>query len=115
VQWWNEIWERCFCKAGAPNENNHGKLVYQGSCRAAVCGSWLASRGKHAIARLCNVVGGYMAVGWLNATCLGTQPSFRLDIGKNLAERMVLQWHSCPGRWWGHRPWRCSRALGMWH
>ena len=20
-----------------------------------------------------------------------------------------------PGRWWGHHPWRCSRATGMWH
>jgi len=20
----------------------------------------------------------------------------------------------CPGRWWSHRPWRCSRAVWMW-
>jgi len=20
-----------------------------------------------------------------------------------------------PREWWGHRPWRCSRAMGMWH
>ena len=21
----------------------------------------------------------------------------------------------CPGRWWSHHPWRCSRAVWMWH
>jgi len=21
----------------------------------------------------------------------------------------------CPGRWWGHCPWRCSRTVEMWH
>ena len=21
----------------------------------------------------------------------------------------------CPGRWWSHRPWRCPRAMEMWH
>jgi len=21
----------------------------------------------------------------------------------------------CPGRWWGHHPWRCSRTMEMWH
>ena len=27
-----------------------------------------------------------------------------------------MQWHSCPGcEWWGHRPWRCSRTVEMWH
>ena len=22
------------------------------------------------------------------------------------SERVVRQWHSCPGRWWSHHPWR---------
>ena len=44
------------------------------------------------------------------------QERFRLDISENLfSNRAVLQWHSCPGRWWGHCPWRCSRAVEMWH
>ena len=25
------------------------------------------------------------------------------------------KWHSCPGRWWNHCPWRCSRNIEMWH
>jgi len=31
------------------------------------------------------------------------------------SKRAVMQWHSCPGRWWGHRPWRCPRAMEMWY
>ena len=39
-----------------------------------------------------------------------------LDVRKHFfSKRAVLQWHSCPGRWWGHHPWRCSRTMGMWH
>ena len=39
-----------------------------------------------------------------------------LDIRKYFSsKRAVLQWHSCPWRWWGHCPWRCSRTVGMWH
>ena len=36
------------------------------------------------------------------------QGRFRLDIRKE-------QWHSCPGRWCSHCPWRCSRTVWMWH
>jgi len=21
----------------------------------------------------------------------------------------------CPGRWWSHHPWRCSKTVWMWH
>jgi len=28
---------------------------------------------------------------------------------------VVSHWRSCPGRWWGHHPWRCSRTMEMWH
>jgi len=39
-----------------------------------------------------------------------------LDIGNHLfSGRAVLQWHSCPWRYWVHRPWRCSITVGMWH
>ena len=35
---------------------------------------------------------------------------FRLGIRKHFfSERVAMQWHSCPGRWWGHCPWRCVR------
>jgi len=44
------------------------------------------------------------------------QGRFRLDARKDFfPERAVLQWHSCTERWWGHHPWRCSRAVWMWH
>ena len=43
------------------------------------------------------------------------QGRFRLDIKKNFSEGEVLQWHSCPGRWWSHCPWRCSRTVQVWH
>ena len=36
------------------------------------------------------------------------QRKFMLDIRKHLLS-------GCPGRWWSHRPWRCSRAVWMWH
>ena len=43
-------------------------------------------------------------------------PHLRLDVKNNFcSKRAVLQWHSCPGRWWGHCHWRCSRAVGTWH
>ena len=38
------------------------------------------------------------------------------DIRNNFfSERTVRQWHSCPGRWGSHHPWRYPRAVGMWH
>ena len=44
------------------------------------------------------------------------QGRFKLDIKNSLfSQRAVMQWHSCPGRWGSHRPWRCPRAVGMWH
>ena len=44
------------------------------------------------------------------------QGRFRLDIRKKLSSGRVMR-HSnkLPGRWWGHRPWRCSRGMEMWH
>jgi len=39
-----------------------------------------------------------------------------LSFSKNiLLKTVVRQWHSCPGRWCSHRPWRCSRAVEMQH
>ena len=44
------------------------------------------------------------------------QKRFRLAIRKYLfSEKVVLQWHSCPGRWCSHHPWRCSITVEMWH
>ena len=44
------------------------------------------------------------------------QGKFRLDIRENcFSKRVVRQWHSCPGRWCSHHPWRCSRTVWMWH
>ena len=38
----------------------------------------------------------------------------RLGIRNNFFfETAVMQWHSCPRRWWGHHPWRCSRTMEM--
>jgi len=46
---------------------------------------------------------------------LGIEPDFRLDISKHFfSEIAVRQWHSCPGRWWRHCPWRCSINVSMW-
>jgi len=43
------------------------------------------------------------------------QGRFRLDIWKHFClERVVMQWHSCPGRQWCHHAWRCSGAVEMW-
>jgi len=36
-------------------------------------------------------------------------------LGTISSHRVVLQWHSCPGRWCSHCPWRCSRTVWMWH
>ena len=30
--------------------------------------------------------------------------------GAYFFRRAVGQWHRQPGRWWSHRPWRCSRT-----
>ena len=44
------------------------------------------------------------------------QEKVSLGIKENVfSERAVLQWHSCPGKWWGHHPWRCSGIVEMWH
>jgi len=37
-----------------------------------------------------------------------------LDVRRYFLGRVVMHWHSCPGRWWGHHPWRCSRTMEMW-
>lgn len=37
----------------------------------------------------------------------------QLDIRKK--KKAVMQWHSCPQRWWSPHPWRYSWAMGMWH
>ena len=29
--------------------------------------------------------------------------------------RVEAESNSCPGRWWSHRSWRCSRNVWMWH
>ena len=39
--------------------------------------------------------------------------TFRLDIRNNFfSQRVVMQWHNCPTRWWGHHAWRCYRTCG---
>ena len=44
------------------------------------------------------------------------QGEFKLSTRKGFfTERVVMQWHCCPGRWWSHRPWRYSRTVEMWH
>ena len=40
--------------------------------------------------------------------------ALRLDIRKNFFSEIVVM-HSCPGRWWSHHPWGCSRTMRMWH
>jgi len=40
------------------------------------------------------------------------QGRFRLDIGKNF---LLKEWSDigtgCPGKWWSHHPWRCSKNV----
>ena len=44
------------------------------------------------------------------------QVRLTLDIRKHFfSESVVMQWHSCPRRWWSHCPWRYSRTVEMWH
>jgi len=31
-------------------------------------------------------------------------------LGRISSPEVLMQWHSCPGRWCSHRPWRCSRC-----
>jgi len=37
-----------------------------------------------------------------------------LYIRKYFSGRLATQWHSCPGRWWGHHPWRCGGVPEPW-
>jgi len=40
------------------------------------------------------------------------QERFRLDIRKHfLAEEWSGTGTGCPGRWWSHHPWRCSKNV----
>lgn len=40
----------------------------------------------------------------------------KLGMKRNFfSERVVIHSHSCPGRWWKHHPWRCSKTVEMWH
>ena len=38
-----------------------------------------------------------------------------ISVPNFFSERVVMQWHSCPGRWDGHHPWSCSSTVEMWH
>ena len=43
------------------------------------------------------------------------QGRFRWDIRKKFFSKRAVIGTGCRGRWWSHCPWRCSRAVGMWH
>jgi len=43
------------------------------------------------------------------------QGRFRLDIRKHLLKEWSGFGTGCPGRWWSHHPWRCSKNVYMWH
>ena len=53
-----------------------------------------------------------LAIGRVAGNSFPPLPVFRMDIRKHfLSERVVMQWHSCPGRWCSHHTWKCSRSV----
>ena len=57
----------------------------------------------------------YLQTEGLEVMASSCQGRFMLGVRKHASRRVVMQWHSCPGRRWSHRPWRCSRTMEMWH
>jgi len=54
--------------------------------------------------------------GLMNFRCIGKlyQGRFRLDMKKNFfTERVSGIGTGCPGQWWSHHPWRCSKNVWM--
>ena len=37
------------------------------------------------------------------------------DVLQSAGDVQLSHWNELPREWWGHRPWRCSRAMEMWH
>lgn len=44
------------------------------------------------------------------------QRRFRLDLGTFSVQKVLQSFGpGCPGQWWDHQPWKCSKTPGMWH